>query len=189
MSFYDNIENNFKNSIGDKYNVEKLFNKATDEQLDALKNLIGDNVAAFIDFYSNLQPLNLPMMSCYTSLCDIKHIIEENTELAPGAYLSKLGIFVFAVTIGGNSVCIDTNCIQNGDPCILIMDKNVLYCDEDGSEIANLPSYVDKSELSDKDYEFTYENVRKFVYKLEDRFTDFIEQFSRDEYENLENFL
>ena len=31
MSFYDHIENNFKNSIGDKYNVEKLFNKATDE--------------------------------------------------------------------------------------------------------------------------------------------------------------
>ncbi len=103
--------------------------------------------------------------------------------------MSKLGIFVFAVTIGGNSVCIDTNCIQNGDPCILIIDKNFLYCDEDGSEIANLPSYVDKSELSDKDYEFTYENVRKFVYKLEDRFTDFIEKFSRDEYENLENFL
>lgn len=191
MSFYEKIENNFKNSLGDKYNGEKLFTKATDEQLDELRNLIGDNASAFIDFYANLQPYNLSMMNCYASLCDIQHIIEENIELAPGAYLSKLGIFVFGVTIGGNSVCIDTNNMQNGDPCVLIIDQSFLYCDEDDDEveIANLPSYIDESKLSNEDYEFTYENVRKFVYKLEDRFTDFIEKFSRDEYEDLESFI
>lgn len=193
MNFYERIEENFRNTLNRKDSEDKLFTKASDEGLDMLKNLIGDEAVEFIEFYKNLQPYDLPMLDCCASLCDIEHIIEENTELAPGAYLSKLGIYVFGGMVGGDVVCIDVNDMQKGDPCVLIIDHTFLYFDEDTDEVEIAyvsPRAEDKVDENDPHcYDFTYENVRKYVYKLEDRFTDFIEKYSKNEYDDFEELL
>lgn len=193
MNFYEEIEKNFRSSLSKRNFEGELFTKAADEQIDELINLMGDRAVKFIDFYKHLQPNEIPMMNCYASLCDIERIVEENTKRAPGAYLSRLGIYVFAVTGGGDSICIDVNDMQDGDPCVLIIDHTFLYCDEDTDEVEIdyiSPLAEDKVNESDPNcYDFTYENVRKYVYKLEDRFSDFIEKYSLDEYDDFEKFL
>ena len=53
-------------------------------------------------------------------MLDIESILDENTNFAPGSYLSQFGVFVFATTVRGNGICIDTNDCKNGDPAVLI---------------------------------------------------------------------
>ena len=102
---------------------------------------------------------------------------------------------MFAVTIGGDAVCIDTNDTKDGDPVVLIIDHSLLYFDADDYEeeveieIANLPSYIDEDDFTDEDFEFNYENVRKFVYKIEDSFVEFIKKYSQNLYGDFESYL
>ncbi len=60
---------------------------------------------------------------------------------------------------------------------------------EEEIEIANLPSYIDEDDFTDEDFEFNYENVRKFVYKIEDSFVEFIKKYSQNLYDDFENYL
>ena len=195
MSLQKKIENNFKQSLSVENSSEPLFVPTPKEKFDALKNLIGDKSSKFIDFYKDSQPNQISNYKSYSTLLDIDGIIEENTELVPGVFLSKIGIFVFAVTIGGDAVCIDTNDTKDGDPVVLIIDHSLLYFDADDYEeeveieIANLPSYIDEDDFTDEDFEFNYENVRKFVYKIEDSFVEFIKKYSQNLYGDFESYL
>ena len=191
MTLQKEIENNIKNLSYSKTQSEPLFIETSDDQITALKKLIGDKCSEFNKFYQEYQPNHISFLKNNTILLTIDDILEENTELAPGAVLSKLGIIVFATTIGGNVVCIDTNDSNEGDPVVLIIDQSFLYIDtdEDEVEIANFPSYIDENDVPDEDFEFNYENVRKYVYKIEDSFVDFIRKYSKDEYDDLEKYL
>ena len=195
MSLQKKIENNFKQSLSVENSSEPLFVPTSKEKFDALKSLIGDKSSKFIDFYKDSQPNQISNYKSYSTLLNIDRIIEENTELVPGVFLSKIGIFVFAVTIGGNAVCIDTNDTKDGDPVVLIIDHSLLYFDADDYEeeveieIANLPSYIDEDDFTDEDFEFNYENVRKFVYKIEDSFVEFIKKYSQNLYGDFESYL
>ena len=156
---------------------------------ESLKELIGENCTKVIDFYSNHQPETISAPDSNTNLLDIDGIIEESTEWDNGSALSRIGIYIIAVTAGGNSVCIDTNDMQDGDPAVLLIDHSFLYAEGDEVEIANLPSNLNEDDYEYEDFEFSYENVRKFVYQIEDRFTVFIQKFSNNEYSDLEEHL
>ena len=75
----------------------------------------------------------------------------------------------------------------------LFFDPSLLYFDtddyEEEIEIANLPSYIDEDDFTDEDFEFNYKNVRKFVYKIEDSFVEFIKKYSQNLYGDFENYL
>lgn len=191
MTFQKIIENNLNKVLTSENSSNSFFVPTSKEQLSELTELLGNTASRFIEFYQDNQPDILPILKSKTRLLDIESIIEENMDLAPGAYLSKLGIYVFAVTIGGNVICIDVNDMKEGDPVVLIIDHTFCYCDEDEEEIeiVNLPSYIDESEVSDEDFEFNYKNIRKFVYKIEDSFVEFMKKFSLDEYDDLELLL
>ena len=191
MTLQKEFENNIRNLSLGRNQCEPFFIETSNEQITALKELAGDECSKFIEFYEEYQPNNISFLKNNTTLIGIDDILLENTELAPGAVLSELGIFVFAVTIGGNAVCIDTNDMKDGDPVVLVIDHSFLYIDldDDYVEIANLPSYIDEHDVPYEDFEFNYENVRKYVYKIEDSFVDFIRKYSKDEYDDLEKYL
>lgn len=193
MTLQNEIENNLKEFFPVDDSSKPLFVPTSKEQFDTLKDLIGDKAKTFIDFYKISQPNQISISKSNSTLLDIDSIIEENTELSPGVPLSKIGIFVFAVTTGGNAICIDTNDTKDGDPVVLIIDHSFIYFDsydsEEGIEIANLPSYFDEDNYDDEDFEFNYENVRKFVYKIEDSFIEFIRKYSQNLYDDFEKNL
>ncbi len=167
-----------------------FFVPTTEEQLDSLRELVGDKCYKFIDFYKDYQPNNISFLNSNITLIGIDDVLSENTELAPGVVLSELGIFVFAVTVGGNVVCIDTNENTDGDPAVLLIDHSFIYFDpDDEAEIANIPSYLNEDDFDEEDFELNYENVRKFVYRIEESFVEFIKKYSMNQYDDLEKYL
>jgi hypothetical protein len=185
---YNTIEKNFRKSLNIEDTEQKLFVKATEEQLNSLINLIGEEPTEVISFYKDYQPYEMPMLDCYLSLCDIEGIIEENTSIESGKYLPDHNIFVFAVTVGGDIVCIDKNDMRNGDPAVLAFSSSFcIYNDYTGA--VEIVDYPDDVELEDDEMlEFNYENIVKCGCKIEDSFTTFIEKLSRNEYEDIEEF-
>lgn len=186
---YNTIEKNFRKSLNIEDTEQKLFVKATEEQLNSLINLIGEEVTEVISFYKDYQPYEMPMLDCYLSLCDIDRIIEENTSGEPGIHLSNHNIFVFAVTVGGDVVCIDKNDMRKGDPSVLLFSSDFcMYNDE--LETVELVDYPDELDLDDDDIpEFNYENIVKCAYKIEKSFTRFMNKLSKNKYEDIEEFL
>lgn len=183
---YRIIEENFRKSLNIEDDEQKLFVKATDEQMNSLLNLIGKEATEVISFYKNCQPHDLPMLDCYLSLCDIEGMIEENTSVEPGKYLAEYNIFVFAVTVGGDIVCVDKNDMHNGDPSVLAFSSSFcIYNDNTGTvEIVDYPDDVDDDDI----LEFNYENIVKCGCKIESSFKLFMEKLSQNEYEDIEEF-
>ncbi|MEE1125378.1 MAG: hypothetical protein U0L18_05510 [Acutalibacteraceae bacterium] len=186
---YNTIEKNFRKSLNIEYTEQKLFVKATEEQLNSLINLIGEEPTEVISFYKNCQPYEMPMLDCYLSLCDIERMIEENTAGEPGIYLANHNIFVFAVTVGGNVVCIDKNDMRKGDPSVLLFSYDFCsYNDDLGAvELVEYPDELDEDD--DNTPEFNYKNIVKCAYKIEKSFTRFINKLSKNKYEDIEELL
>ena len=192
MSLQKEVENNLISLFESKDISKPFFIPTTEEQLDSLRELVGDECYQFIDFYKSYQPNNIFSLNSKTTMIGIDNIISENTELAPGVVLSEFGIFVFAVTVGGNAVCIDTNEKTDGDPAVLLINHSLIYFDPDDdeeAEIVNIPSYLNEDDFDDEDFELNYENVRKFVYKIEDSFIEFVKKYSKNQYDDLEKYL
>lgn len=186
---YNTIEKNFRKSLNIEYTEQKLFVKATEEQLNSLINLIGEEPTEVISFYKNCQPYEMPMLDCYLSLCDIEGIIEESTAIESGKYLSDYNIFVFGVTVGGDIVCFDKNDMHNGDPAVLAFSSSFCICN-DYTGAVEIVDYPDDLEIEDDEVlEFNYENIVKCGHKIESSFTAFIEKLSRNEYEDIEEFI
>ena len=168
-----------------------LFCRASDEQMEQLSRLFGTNVEKVTEFYREHQPDNIPMLDSYVSLLGIERILMENTSGEPGKYLSEYGVCVFAVTVGGNVLCIDTNDCKDGDACVLIADVNFCsYNDHYGcAEIGVIPQRM-AGELSGKGMvAVNYPNIKKCLTQIESSFLLFMEKLSRNEYEDIEEYL
>ena len=74
--------------------------------------------------------INLKTRSYYSmsiSSISIDDIIVENTDGEPGMYLSKYGVFVFSVTLGGNVLLIDTAGLRKKGKMVRLIFHCVLF--------------------------------------------------------------
>ena len=119
MVSYEKIISNFTKILDET--EAPLFAPPTEEQLEKLRQLVGNKVPKFIDFYEKYEPQHgFPTLDCYLNLLDIDDILTENQDGEPGEHLAKYGVFVFATTVGGDLVCIDANNCKDGDPAVLV---------------------------------------------------------------------
>lgn len=181
------IVKNFK-KLFDK---EDLFLPATPEQKKRLENLFGDKVGKIIDFYSEYQPWDMPITESYVQLLGIDNILLENTDGVPGKYLAEYGVFVFALTTGGNALCIDTNTAANGDTCVYIADADFVFHNEilDRMEIGAIPEDVAEKLSDDETLLLNYPNIVRCLRKVENSFMKFLLKLSMDKYEDIEEYL
>ncbi len=183
----DKLIKNF-NKILEKDN---LFIQATSIQINKLKALFGDGVDKIVDFYARYQPYDIPMLKSYVQLLGIDNIIEENTNAEPGKYLAEYGVYVFALTVGGNVLCIDTNNAKDGDTSVLIADSNFCSYNEFRKcvEIGIIPEEVMEQFTNEEIIPMNYTNITKCLKKVEDSFMQFMLKLSNDEYEDIEEYL
>ena len=187
MEFKEKVVKNLKKILSE----ENLFVPATDEQIRKLEELVGKKVEKFIDFYQNYQPYKMPMLDCYVQLLDIDNIIMENTYGEPGKYLAQYGVYVFALTAGGNVLCIDTNDIHHGDASVLIAEADFCFYNESLQciEISNAPEKVFDMLEDDEVLVLNYPNIKKSLCKLEKSFAKFMLKLSKNKYEDVEEYL
>lgn len=173
------------------FDEEDLFISSSNEQIEKLENLIGKKVEKFIDFYQDYQPYEIPMLDCYVKLLDIDNIIMENTYGEPGKYLAEYGVYVFALTVGGGVICIDTNNVHNGDAPVLIADVDFCFYNErlQDVEIANAPEKVFDKLKDDEVLTLNYPNIKKSLCKIENSFEKFMIKLSKNKYEDIEEYL
>lgn len=207
---YQNLYTNFKNkSDVDEEQCAPFFEKATDEEIKSLTALY-DTCASgspvwekedlaelkeikipsqLIRFYQELNPVNAPMNNAGITLADLAGIKEEYLTLAPGCYMIKWGFLVIATTIGGDPVLIDLN--DEALP-VYIADHTLLMGDEfrEGNKVYfPYPTDELKEEYENETIPVTYENVKKCLHLIEDRFDVFMDKLSCDEYDDLEEML
>ncbi|MCR5609127.1 MAG: hypothetical protein K6G26_08705 [Lachnospiraceae bacterium] len=171
---------NFYNMFPDN---KDLFCKPEEYRIEKLKELFGDKVNKIIDFYSKYEPDEIPLLESYVNLLGIDWIIMENTELSPGAFLSKHGFYVFATTVGGNALCINTNEANDGDASVYIADHSRFYYNDetDQAKIMGEEAWIY--------HELNYDSIVKFSPKIESSFFTFMEKVSRNEYADVEDYL
>lgn len=173
------------------YKNEDLFCYASDEQIRKLCKLFGNNAGKIIDFYKKYQPNNIPMLDSYVQLLGIDRILLENTAAEPGKYLAENGVYVFALTVGGNLLCIDTNDCKDGDASILIADCNFCSYNEKYNcvEIGMVPDELIGELLKNGIVALNYPNIKKCLKKIESSFEVFMNKLSNGEYDDIEDFL
>lgn len=170
---------------------EDLFDKATTVQENELRNLLKDGANNVVEFFINYQPYNIPMLDSYVKLIGIDNIIIENTKSEPGKYLAQFGVFVIAVTVGGNVICIDTNDAKDGDPSVLIADANFCSYNQfwDCIEIGIVPDDVTEQLQENELLCLNYDNIKKCLNKIEDSFIEFMLKLSKNQYDDIEKYL
>ncbi|WP_448821813.1 hypothetical protein [Cetobacterium sp.] len=131
------------------------------------------------------------MLSSYVQLIGIDNIIVENTNAEPGKYLAEYGVYVFAITVGGNVLCIDTNDVKEGDASVLIADSNFCSYNEvyDCIEIGIVPEMLLDDLSNNGIVRLNYMNIKKCLNKIDDSCLDFMMKLSNEEYEDIEEFL
>ena len=181
----------FVKNFYDMFGRDDLFCPASEGQTEQLSRLFGTNVEKVTEFYREHQPDNMPMLDSYVSLLGIDRILLENTSGEPGKYLAKFGVFVFAVTVGGNVLCIEANDCKDGDASVLIADANFCsYNDHYGcAEIGIIPKRAAGEFLGKGMVALNYPNIKKCLTKIEPSFLLFMEKLSRNEYEDVEEYL
>ena len=192
MKSYEKIIGNFETMFGQEVDGEPLFKQTTTQQLEKLKGLVGNSVTAFVDFYKECQPCHgFPTLDCYVNLLDIESILDENTNLAPRNDLSQFGVFVFATTVGGNGICIDTNDCKDGDPAVLIASCGFCFYNEEKQyiEIADAPDDVMDEYADDEPIILNYPNIKKCLPRIEKSFLKFMDKLSRNCYDDIEEYL
>ena len=134
----------------------------SEEEIKKLLDLSSDKLTdMFIEVYSKKVPadeVNFEEFVFY----GIDRIVDENTNYIPGANILPYGLFTFASTFDGDSICFDLN---NPDFPVYHCSHEIL-CDE--SEI----SYYDEDGMQTLDYNF--ENILKVSGKLADSFDEFV---------------
>lgn len=181
----------FVKNFYDEYKTEDLFCNASEDQISDLIEVFGTNVDKIIDFYRYYQPNNIPMLDSYVRLLGIDGILMENLNGEPGKYLSRYGICVFAVTVGGNVLCVDTNETLSGDASVVIADSCFCSYNEhfDCVEIGRIPKHIEDDCSGKGIVELNYLNAKKCLTKIESSFLTFMEKLSINEYEDIEEFL
>lgn len=192
MEIEERIASNFEQMLNSGEEKLELFKEPSETELEALKNLIGDQVSKVIAFFGKYQPYDFPLLkTSYVRLLRIEDILEENESNEPGQYLAKEGVFVFALTIGGSALCIDTNDMKDGDPAVLLIDEAFCYYSDvhDFMEINLVPDEVQKELPYDEPMELTYKNLKRCLPVFESSFLAFMEKLSKDEYGDMEEYL
>ena len=110
-----------------------------------------------VDFYALHEPTDCA--EAQVRLWPIAHILEENRDLGPGAFVAPLGYIVFATTFCGDTYCFDLNKLDNhGEPRIVLISHEVVGEDITAEEAFHLAKPVAKNlyEFLDK---FTREEI------------------------------
>ena len=190
MVSYEKIISNFTKILDET--GSSLFAPPTEEQLEKLRQLVGNKVPKFIDFYEKYEPQHgFPTLDCYLNLLDIDDILTENQDGEPGEHLAKYGVFVFATTVGGDLVCIDTNNCKDGDPAVLVASHTFCSFNYDLGcvELYDVPDAVSDA-YEEADYiPLNYTNIKKSLPKIERSFLKFMDKLSRNKYEDIEEYL
>lgn len=174
-------------------NPSVLFRETTEAERQKLISLVGTEATTFTAFYEKYQPDDLVTFAkADINFLSIERIVEEIEGMAPSYYLKDFGIIPFASTTGGNVLAIDTNGIKGGDPRVLIIDHQFLY--EDANEPGKLwidSGFVSKAaaDFFDDDCEATVENLQRGAIELEGSFVRFLQRLSRDEYDEVEDYM
>ena len=190
MVSYEKIISNFTKILDETESL--LFAPPTEEQLEKLRQLVGNKVPKFIYFYEKYEPQHgFPTLDCYLNLLDIDDILTENQDGEPGEHLAKYGVFVFATTVGGDLVCIDTNNCKDGDPAVLVASHTFCSFNYDLGcvELYDVPDAVSDA-YEEADYiPLNYTNIKKSLPKIESSFLKFMDKLSRNKYEDIEEYL
>lgn len=174
---------------------DDLFCRASDEEMEHLSRLFGPNVEKITEFWREHQPDNLPLLAGAWILKIDEIFWENNSEDTTGYWLAKYGVYVFATTIGGDLVCIDTNDCKDGDASVLIADHGFCWYDDadDIVKIDTIPKRaakeVAKEFLEKGVIALNYPNIKKCLTKLESSFLLFMEKLSRNEYGDIEDYF
>ena len=173
------------------FQTDETFVKPTSAEIERLKALNIGRVNAFLEFYSEYNPNNIRMTDSYVTLLSIKRMLGESIQ-GEGRFLAEIGFFVFARTVGGNPICIDTNSVQNGDAPVYICNLNMCSWNEQyGYAEIGLPSKELMSRIQDKSrpIELTYENALLCMKFVEGSFREFMKKLSENDYDDLEEYL
>jgi hypothetical protein len=100
MADYESIVN----EISRKLEVE--FRSATDSEIESLYQL--GLPSSIIFFYRDFAPMDCVEMA-NVKLWPIPHLLEENRDCIPGAYISQYGYIVFASNSFGDAYCFNLN--------------------------------------------------------------------------------
>jgi len=131
------------------------------------------------------------MLDSYVNLLDIEAIFREKEDHEPGCYLAEYGVFVIAVTVGGNVVCLDTNDVTDGDAAILISNLDFcMYNDEkDIVEAVDIPDDVYDDYSGNGPILLNYDIIKRSLPKIADSFYEFMLKLSKNEYDDIEELL
>lgn len=175
-------------------NPEECFRKAPPKELQQLTELVGVQVPKFTGFYAEYCPQKVTgFHKADVRFLNMEGIMREAEEMAPGCFLKDFGIFVFATTVGGHALLIDTNDVKDGDPRVLGIDRNFIYEDFDNPEKIRIDeTFVSKESeeyFSDGETEASLENVRRGAIELEGSFVRFLQKLSNDQYDDAEKLM
>lgn len=162
--------------------LENLYNSmaemsivySEDELADIRKYSIPDEI---IDFYKKYEPNDLPYLSGYIDLLNIKEIKYVNTTMAPAAYLLRYGLLTIALTGEGDVIVMDLNNINKGQPRILFGSDKWFNFNEMIRKV-NVSSYflgISNAYLSDN-------IIKNKLPVIEETFYDFIIGLSEEKY-------
>lgn len=154
-----NMENQFYKFLQSLKGIEFISPNSSD--IEKIKVLASDKLPnAFLNAYKKSVPKNDIEYEDFV-FYGINRVIEENTDYIPGANLLPFGLFTFASTFDGDSICFDTNSstfpVFQCSHSLLSGEDDILWYKE-GRHV--LP--------------FNYENILKISPKLADSFDDFV---------------
>ncbi|EQB90157.1 hypothetical protein J2Z44_001714 [Clostridium punense] len=168
-----------------------------DEDLRCLKNYeVPEKV---IYFYKEYNPKGNPMLFGGINLFDLNTIREYNSTAFPDAYLIKYGIAVIGNTIGGNLICLDLNCVTNGEPRVIGVDHTIIYCSDEHNKPEVVASEISEEEIKlleagvikeeDLIEWLSYETLVKYTPVIAETFSQFLLALSNEdaEFEDIEN--
>lgn len=162
------MENQFYKFLGSLNDIS--FEKATEKDREKLQELSSGKLPeTFREVYWETYPADDVE---YGDLVfyGAERMCEENTDYIPGADLLPLGLFTFASTFDGDSICFDLN-----DP-----DHPVYQCSHELLSGEDDITYY-KGEMHK--LPFNYENVIKVAPKLAESFDEFVRKLLSGEAE------
>lgn len=153
------MENQFYKFLESLDGIE--FMRPSKTSIEKITELASNRLpSTFLDVYTNSVPKNDVEYEDFV-FYGINRVIEENTDYIPGANILPFGLFTFASTLDGDSICFDTN-----SPSFPVFQcfHSLLSGEDDISWYKETMHSIP----------FNYENILKIAPKLADTFDDFV---------------
>ena len=143
----------------------------SEKDIEKLKDIFSGNIPKELleTFIEHVPADDVEVGDCV--FYGIDRIIEENKDYVPGANIYPFGLFTFASTFDGDSICYDSN---NSDYPVYQCSHELLG---DESEI----SIYKNGKF--QDLPFTYDNIIKVSACLSDSFEEFVNDLINDDVE------